>query len=102
VNPRMKTLYGVDSMPETGENVARDFGVSREAQDEFAVRSQARAAAAQQSGRLGKEITPVAIAQKKGDAVMVSEDEHPRAGTSMETLGRLKPLFPEGSVTAGN
>jgi len=102
VNPRMKTLYGVESMPETGENVARDFGVSREAQDEFAVRSQDKAVAAQQNGRLGREITPVAIPQKKGDPVIVSVDEHPRAGTTMETLGRLKPLFPEGSVTAGN
>ncbi|ODT83264.1 MAG: 3-oxoadipyl-CoA thiolase [Pelagibacterium sp. SCN 64-44] len=102
VNPRMKTLHGVDSMPETGENVARDFGVSREAQDAFAVRSQDKAVAAQQNGRLAKEITQVAIPQKKGDPVIVSVDEHPRAGTNMETLGRLKPLFPEGSVTAGN
>ncbi|MBF0680804.1 MAG: 3-oxoadipyl-CoA thiolase [Devosia sp.] len=102
VNPRMKTLHGVDSMPETGENVAQDFAVSREAQDAFAVRSQEKAVAAQQSGRLKQEITPVAIPQKKGEAVIVDKDEHPRAGTSMETLAKLRPLFPNGSVTAGN
>ncbi|WP_323014193.1 3-oxoadipyl-CoA thiolase, partial [Devosia sp.] len=102
INPRMKALHGVDSMPETGENVAKDFGVSREAQDAFAVRSQEKAVAAQQNGRLAKEITQVAIEQKKGDPVVVSVDEHPRAGTTLETLGRLRPLFPEGSVTAGN
>jgi 3-oxoadipyl-CoA thiolase len=102
VNPRMKTLHGVDSMPETGENVAQDFAVSREAQDAFAVRSQEKAVAAQQSGRLKQEITPVAIPQKKGEAVIVDKDEHPRAGTSMETLAKLRPLFPNGTVTAGN
>jgi 3-oxoadipyl-CoA thiolase len=102
VNPLMKATHGVDSMPETGENVARDFNVSREAQDAFAVRSQTKAVAAQESGRLGKEIVPVAIAQKKGDAVTVDKDEHPRAGSSMETLGKLRALFPGGSVTAGN
>ena len=102
VNPAMKAQYGVDSMPETGENVARDFAVSREAQDAFAVRSQDKAVAAQQNGRLGREIVPVAIPQKKGDPVVVDTDEHPRAGTTMETLGKLRPLFPGGSVTAGN
>ena len=102
VNPRMHELHGTDSMPETGENVARDFAVSREAQDAFAVRSQERAVAAQQSGRLGREITPVAIPQKKGEAIIVSSDEHPRAGTTRETLARLRPLFPGGTVTAGN
>ena len=102
VNPLMKAQYGVDSMPETGENVAQDFGVSREAQDAFAVRSQEKAVAAQQNGRLAREIVPVTIPQKKGDAVVVDKDEHPRAGTSMETLGKLRPLFPNGSVTAGN
>ncbi len=102
VNPRMDKLHGTDSMPETGENVARDFGISREAQDAFAVRSQERAVAAQQNGRLGKEITPVAIPRKKGDAVIVDKDEHPRAGTSMETLAKLRPLFADGTVTAGN
>ncbi|WP_193337356.1 3-oxoadipyl-CoA thiolase [Devosia beringensis] len=102
INPRMEKLYGVDSMPQTGENVAREYGVSREAQDEFAVRSQDRAVAAQQNGRLGREITSVAIPQKKGDPVIVDTDEHPRAGTTLETLAKLRPLFAEGSVTAGN
>ncbi|OAM78605.1 3-oxoadipyl-CoA thiolase [Devosia elaeis] len=102
VNPRMEKLHGTDSMPETGEHVAREFGVSRTDQDAFAVRSQEKAVAAQQNGRLAREITPVAIPQKKGDPVMVTKDEHPRAGTSMETLAGLRPLFPGGSVTAGN
>ena len=102
VNPLMKAQYGVDSMPETGENVAQEFGVSREAQDEFAVRSQEKAVAAQQNGRLAQEITPVTIPQRKGDPVVVDTDEHPRAGTTVETLGKLKALFPNGTVTAGN
>ena len=102
VNPRMQKLYGTDSMPETGENVAREFSVTRDAQDAFAVRSQERAVAAQQNGRLGKEITPVAIPQRKGDPVIIDKDEHPRAGTTLEVLARLKPLFADGSVTAGN
>src|SRR3546814_149519 len=79
VNPLMKKHYGVDSMPETGENVAEDYKVSREDQDAFAVRSQNRAAAAQENGRLGQEITSVTIPQRKGDAVVVDKDEHPRA-----------------------
>jgi acetyl-CoA acyltransferase len=102
VNPAMKAAYGVDSMPETGENVAQEFGVSRQAQDEFAVRSQDKAVAAQKSGRLGQEIVPVTIPQKKGDPVVVDTDEHPRAGTTVETLGKLRALFPNGTVTAGN
>lgn len=102
VNPLMKAQYGVDSMPETGENVAREFAVTREAQDAFAVRSQEKAVAAQQSGRLGKEIVPVTIAQKKGDPIIVDTDEHPRAGTTVETLAKLRALFPNGTVTAGN
>ncbi|ODT47983.1 3-oxoadipyl-CoA thiolase [Devosia sp. 63-57] len=102
VNPQMKAQYGVDSMPETGENVAQEFGVSRQAQDEFAVRSQDKAVAAQASGRLAREIVPVTIPQKKGDAVIVDKDEHPRAGTTVETLAKLRPLFPNGTVTAGN
>ncbi|UJW84210.1 3-oxoadipyl-CoA thiolase [Devosia sp. SL43] len=102
VNPLMKAQYGVDSMPETGENVAQEFGVSREAQDAFAVRSQDKAVAAQANGRLGKEIVPVSIPQKKGDPLSVDKDEHPRAGSSMETLGKLRALFPNGTVTAGN
>ena len=102
VNPAMKAQYGVDSMPETGENVAQEFGVSREAQDAFAVRSQDKAVAAQNNGRLAREIVPVSIAQKKGDPIVVDTDEHPRAGTTLETLSKLRALFPNGSVTAGN
>jgi acetyl-CoA acyltransferase len=102
VNPKMKEMYGVDSMPETGENVAQEFGISREAQDAMAVRSQENAVSAQQSGRLAKEIVPVTIPQKKGDPTIVDKDEHPRAGTNMETLAKLRPLFPNGTVTAGN
>ncbi|MEO9228025.1 MAG: 3-oxoadipyl-CoA thiolase [Devosia sp.] len=102
VNPLMQQLHGTDAMPETGENVAREYGVSREDQDAFAVRSQDRAVAAQQNGRLGKEIVPVSISQKKGDAVIVDKDEHPRSGTTLEVLGKLRPLFPNGSITAGN
>ncbi|MET3615417.1 acetyl-CoA acyltransferase [Rhizobium aquaticum] len=103
VNPLMKKQYGVDSMPETGDNVAIDFKVSREDQDAFAVRSQARAAEAQANGRLAKEITPVSVPQRKGDPVVVDRDEHPRA-TSMEALGKLKPVnkIEGGTVTAGN
>ena len=102
VNPLMKAQYGVDSMPETGENVAQEFGVSREAQDQFAVRSQDRAVASQQNGRLAQEIVPVTIPQRKGDPTIVDTDEHPRAGTTVETLGKLRALFPNGTVTAGN
>ena len=102
VNPLLKAQYGVDSMPETGENVAQEFGVSREAQDQFAVRSQDRAVASQQNGRLAQEIVPVTIPQRKGDPVVVDTDEHPRAGTTVETLGKLRALFPNGTVTAGN
>jgi 3-oxoadipyl-CoA thiolase len=102
VNPKMQAQYGVDAMPETGENVAREFGVSRADQDAFAVRSQDKAVAAQANGRLAREIVPVAVPQKKGDAVIVDKDEHPRAGTTVDTLGKLRPLFAEGTVTAGN
>ncbi|WP_374620685.1 3-oxoadipyl-CoA thiolase [Pandoraea sp.] len=102
VNPLMKAQYGVDSMPETGENVATEFGISREDQDRFAVRSQEKAARAQANGTLAEEITPVSIAQKKGEAIIVDRDEHPRA-TSMEALARLKGVVrPDGTVTAGN
>ncbi len=103
VNPLMKKQYGVDSMPETGENVAEDYHVSREDQDAFAVRSQAKASAAQQNGRLAEEITPVTIPQRKGDAVVVERDEHPRA-TTIETLAKLGTPFKRegGTVTAGN
>lgn len=103
VNPVMKKQYGVDSMPETGENVAEDFNISRGDQDAFAVRSQEKAVAAQQNGTLAQEITPVTIPQRKGDPVVVDTDEHPRAGTTVETLAKLPTPFREGgSVTAGN
>lgn len=103
INPLMKKQYGVDSMPETGENVAEDYKVSRQDQDAFAVRSQARAAAAQANGRLAKEITSVNIPQRKGDPVVVEKDEHPRA-TTMEALAKLATPFKKegGTVTAGN
>jgi 3-oxoadipyl-CoA thiolase len=102
VNPLMKKLYGVDSMPETAENVATDFGIEREAQDRMALRSQLNAVRAQQSGFFDAEMTPVTIPQKKGDAIVVSKDEHPRA-TSMESLAKLKGVVrPDGTVTAGN
>lgn len=103
VNPLMKKQYGIDSMPETAENVAKDYGVSREDQDAFAFRSQARAAAAQENGRLAAEITPVVIPQRKGDAVVVSKDEHPRA-TTIDALAKLATPFKQdgGTVTAGN
>lgn len=102
VNPAMKAGFGVDSMPETAENVADDFGISREDQDRFAVESQRRASAAQASGRFAQEIVPVTIARKKGDPVVVDRDEHPRE-TTMETLAKLRPIVrPDGTITAGN
>ncbi len=102
VNPLMKQLYGTDSMPETAENVAQEFAISRADQDAFALRSQAKASAAQRNGRLAKEIVPVTISAKKGDAVVVDKDEHPRE-TSMEALGKLKGVVkPDGTVTPGN
>jgi 3-oxoadipyl-CoA thiolase len=102
VNPKMKSAYGDDTMPSTGENVAQEFQVSRQDQDSFALRSQERAAAAQANGRLAAEIVPVEIPQRKGDPIVVDKDEHPRA-TSMEALGKLRPIVrPDGTVTAGN
>ncbi|WP_427026187.1 3-oxoadipyl-CoA thiolase (plasmid) [Aureimonas ureilytica] len=102
VNSLMKQQYGVDSMPETGENVAEDFGISREDQDAFAVRSQNKAADAQANGRLAREIVPVTIPQRKGDPKLVDTDEHPRA-TTIETLAKLPTPFRKGgTVTAGN
>jgi 3-oxoadipyl-CoA thiolase len=102
VNPLMKARYGIDSMPETAENVAQEFGIGRADQDAFALRSQQRAAAAIADGRMAEEIAPVAIPQRKGDPVIVSVDEHPRA-TSVEALAKLKGIVrPDGSVTAGN
>ena len=103
VNPLMKKQYGIDSMPETAENVAEDFSISREDQDAFAVRSQQKAGAAMENGRLAKEITPVVIPQRKGDDVVVDTDEHPRPSTTVENLAKLRAPFREGgSVTAGN
>lgn len=103
INPIMKKQYGVDSMPETGENVAEDFNISREDQDIFAARSQEKAVAAQENGTLAQEITPVTIPQRKADPVVVDTDEHPRAGTTSEKLAKLPTPFREGgSVTAGN
>ncbi|MDR9131309.1 Beta-ketoadipyl-CoA thiolase [Burkholderia multivorans] len=102
VNPLMKQQYGVDSMPGTAENVAVDYNVSRADQDLFALRSQQKAARAQQDGTLAEEIVPVTIAQKKGDPLVVSRDEHPRE-TSLEALAKLKGVVrPDGTVTAGN
>ena len=102
VNPLMKQQYGVDSMPETGENVAEDYQISREDQDAFALRSQQKAAKAQANGRLAKEITPVTIPQRRGDPVVVDKDEHPRE-TSLEKLAALPtPFRKDGTVTAGN
>jgi 3-oxoadipyl-CoA thiolase len=102
VNRLMKERYGVDSMPETAENVAADFGIEREAQDRMALASQLKAVAAQRKGFFDAEITPVTIAQKKGDPVVVAKDEHPRE-TSLEALAKLKGVVrPDGSVTAGN
>jgi len=103
VNPLMKAKYGTDSMPETGEIVAEEFHVCRQDQDAFALRSQQRAAAAMQSGRLAQEITPVPIPQKKGAPVLFSSDEHPRPDTTLDALSKLKGVVkPEGTVTAGN
>ncbi len=103
VNPAMKARHGIDSMPETAENVAVDFGVSRADQDAFAWRSQQRCAAAQAAGRFVPEICPVELPRGKGGTLRVDCDEHPRAETTLEQLGRLKPVVrPDGSVTAGN
>ena len=103
VNPLLKQQYGVDSMPETGENVAADHSVSRADQDAFALRSQQRAAVAQQSGRFGKEIVPVTIPRRKGEPLVVASDEHPRPDTTLEALAKLPTPFRDGgSVTAGN
>lgn len=102
INPLMKKAYGVDSMPETAENVADDFKISRDDQDLMALASQNKASAAQANGRLAKEITPVVIPQKKGDPIVVTQDEHPRA-TTIDVLAKLKPIVrPDGTITAGN
>jgi len=102
VNKRLKAEFGIDSMPETAENVAEDYQVTREEQDRFAAESQRRAAAALANGRLAAEIVPVTIPQRKGDPIVVTHDEHPR-DTSVDALARLKPIVkPDGTVTAGN
>jgi acetyl-CoA C-acetyltransferase len=102
VNPIMNEMYGTDSMPETAENVAADFKVSRRDQDAFALRSQVKALAAQKNGRLAREIVPVTVPAKKGESIVVERDEHPRE-TSREALAKLKPVVkPDGTVTAGN
>jgi len=102
INPAMRAAYGVDSMPETAENVATDYKISREDQDLMALRSQEKASRAQADGTLAQEITAVTIPQKKGDPIVVERDEHPRA-TSMEALGKLRGVVrPDGTVTAGN
>jgi len=103
VNPQMKAQYGIDSMPQTADNVAADYHISREDQDAFAVRSQARWAAAHASGVFADEITPVSVKQRKGDPVVVDTDEHPRPGTSLEQLAKLRGINgPDLTVTAGN
>lgn len=103
INPMMKAQYGVDAMPETAENVAEDFGVTREDQDAFALRSQQKACQAMASGRLAHEITPVVIPQRRGDPKTVAADEHPRPGTSKDDLAQLKTFVrSDGTVTAGN
>ncbi|SMH44656.1 3-oxoadipyl-CoA thiolase [Azospirillum agricola] len=104
VNPLMKARFGIDSMPETAENVAADYAVSRADQDAFALRSQRRAARAQAEGRFAREIVPVRIPRRKGDPVVIAEDEHPRPDTTLEALAKLGTPFRKegGSVTAGN
>jgi acetyl-CoA C-acetyltransferase len=103
VNPKLKAAFGVDSMPETADNVASDFGISRADQDAFAARSQARWAAAQEAGVFADEIAPVHVAQKKGEALVVDRDEHPRPGTTVDQLAKLKGVNgPDRTVTAGN
>ncbi len=101
VNRQFKQQFGTDSMPETAENLARAFSISREDQDQFALWSQRKAAGAQADGRLAEEITPVRIPQRKGDAVVIDQDEHPRS-TSLEKLAALRTLFEGGTITAGN
>ncbi|MFL1487116.1 3-oxoadipyl-CoA thiolase [Acinetobacter baumannii] len=103
INPKLKELYGVDTMPQTAENVAEQFNVNRADQDQFALVSQQRTASAQAKGFFSKEIVAVEIPQRKGDAVVIDTDEHPRASTTLETLSKLKPVVKaDGTVTAGN
>jgi len=102
VNPKMRERFGTDEMPGTAENVATDFGVSREDQDAFAFRSQERTAAAQEAGFFSGEIVPVDVPRRKQDPLVVDTDEHPRPGTSLERLSALRPIFEGGTITAGN
>ncbi|MBM7714114.1 3-oxo-5,6-didehydrosuberyl-CoA/3-oxoadipyl-CoA thiolase [Bacillus thermophilus] len=102
INPKMQEMYGTDSMPQTAENVAKRYGISREEQDEFAYISQKRAKAAIENNRFSEEMVPVVLIDKKGRETIVDQDEHPRPNTSLEKLGNLPPLFPGGTVTAGN
>lgn len=102
VNSKLKEMYGTDSMPETAENVAKKYGISREAQDGFAAESQLRAQKAMEAGRFENEIVPVVYEDKKGNKTVIDTDEHPRPGTTVEKLAKLKPLFKDGTVTAGN
>jgi len=102
INPKLKEMYGVDSMPETAENVAKRYQITREEQDEFAFESQMRAKRAVEENKFANEIVPVELTDKKGNTIIVDKDEHPRPDTSMEKLSKLKPLFENGTVTAGN
>jgi 3-oxoadipyl-CoA thiolase len=102
VNSKLKEMYGTDSMPETAENVAKKYSISREAQDEFAAESQLRAQKAMEAGKFENEIVPVVYEDKKGNKTVIDTDEHPRPGTTIEKLSKLKPLFKDGTVTAGN
>jgi 3-oxoadipyl-CoA thiolase len=101
-NPKLKEMFGVDSMPETAEIVAKKYGITREAQDQFAYRSQQKAAFAMNNHYLSDEIIPVVYQDRKGNTITVDQDEHPRPDTTLEKLAKLKPIFPNGTVTAGN
>ncbi|CAM3673231.1 thiolase family protein [Mesobacillus zeae] len=102
INDKLQDMYGTDSMPQTAENVAEKYKISREAQDEFAAESQLRAQKAMESGRFEDEIVPVVYEDKKGNKTLIERDEHPRPGTTADKLAKLKPLFKNGTVTAGN
>ncbi|MEI3611319.1 thiolase family protein [Pseudogracilibacillus sp. SO30301A] len=101
-NEKLAKMYGADSMPETAENVAQQFGVTREEQDEFAYQSQMKAKEAMDAGRFADEIVPVTYQDRRGNTIIVNTDEHPRPNTSREVLAKLRPIFPDGTVTAGN
>ena len=102
INPKLQEMYGTDSMPETAENVAKRFSITREEQDQFAFQSQMKAKKAMELGLFCEEIIPVSVVDRKGNVTIVDTDEHPRANTTLEGLAKLKPIFPEGTVTAGN